>query len=326
MLGPMATSWDKVRLVPLVLVKGSEAVFADRAIDSLIAQARERDPEVEITRIDAQSYEPGTLTYLVSPSLFGEQRAIVVTGGESMSEAFLTDALSYVAAPEPDVWFVLRHSGGTRGKKLLDALTKSGETVLCEPLKRDDEKMAFVLADLHRVGRASEKEAVQALMDATSTDLRELDAAVRQLIADTQGKITLEMVNRYYGGRVEASGFKVADAAIAGDAGRAVALARHAMATGTSGVPLVAVLAVKLRTLVKVGAARGRGLKAEDLGMSAWQFKNAQKDLNGWNPEALAEAITAVAQADADVKGASRDPAYAVERVLVKVAELRNRR
>nr|NLD41334.1 DNA polymerase III subunit delta [Actinomycetales bacterium] len=326
MLVAMATTWDRVSLIPFVLVKGTEGVFADRAIDRLLAEARERDPEVEITRLEAAAYEPGSLTYLVSPSLFGEPRAIVVTGAESMNDAFLADTLAYLQHPEEDVWLIVRHGGGNRGKRLLDAMAKAGEVVLCDPLRRDSDKADFVLKDLHRYGRRAEREAVQGLLDAVGSDLRELDAAVRQLVADTEGTITVAVVNRYYSGRVEATGFRVADAAVAGNSGEAVALARHATATGTPPVPLVAALAAKLRTLVKVGAARGRGLKAGDLGIAPWQFDRASRDLRGWSPEALADAITAVAEADAEVKGASRDPDFAIERALLRVAAARNRR
>nr|NLD40764.1 DNA polymerase III subunit delta [Actinomycetales bacterium] len=38
------------------------------------------------------------------------------------------------------------------------------------------------------------------------------------------------------------------------------------------------------------------------------------------------DAITAVAEADAEVKGASRDPDFAIERALLRVAAARNRR
>lgn len=321
--GSMATTWDRIDLVPLVLVKGSEAVFADRTVGRLLEQARERDPEVEITRVDAASYEPGALTYMASPSLFGEQRLILVEGAESMNDAFLEDALEYVAAPAPDVWFIVRHGGGMRGKRLLDLLAKAGAVVLCDPLKGDSAKGEFVLADLHRAGRRIEKGAVDALIQAAGAELRELEAAVRQLVSDTTGTITVGMVDRYHGGRVEASGFRVGDAAVAGNAGEAVALARHAMATGTPGVALVAALAAKLRTLAKVGGARGRRLNAADLGMAPWQFQRAEKELAGWTAAGLAEAISAVAQADHEVKGASRDPEFAVERALLRVVQAR---
>lgn len=51
----------------------------------------------------------------------------------------------------------------------------------------------------------------------------------------------------YHGGKVEATGFKVADAAVAGDAGEALRLLRHAIAVGVDPVPIVAVLAQRLR-------------------------------------------------------------------------------
>ena len=98
-------------------------------------------------------------------------------------------------------------------------------------------------------------------------------------------------------------------------------LLRHALATGADPVPLVAALAAKLRVLAKVAATRGRGaVAARDLGIAPWLVERALRDLRRWTPEALAAAITAVAQADAEVKGGSRDPVFAVERAVIRVA------
>jgi len=108
---------------------------------------------------------------------------------------------------------------------------------------------------------------------------------------------------------------------VAGDAGHAVALLRHALATGLDPVPLVAALAARLRVLAKVAATRGRGATAaRDLGLAPWQVDRAMRELRRWTPEALAGAIAAVAQADAEVKGEGRDPRYAVERAVLQVA------
>lgn len=321
----MATAtWDTAALAAVVLIRGGEAVLADRALASLLDQAREVDPGAEVTRIEAAAYQAGQLTYLVSPSLFGERRVVVVDGAESMSEAFLTDCLAYLDQPADDVWLIVRHGGGTRGKRLLDTLARVGSVVACDPLKKETEKADLVRGDFRRARRRIDPEAVQALVDAVGSDLRELDAAVRQLLADTTGVVDVATVDRYHGGRVEASGFRVADAAVAGDAATAVTLARHAMATGTSAVPLVAALAAKLRTLAKVGAMRGRGLGAAEVGLAPWQVQRAERELRGWRPEALAEAITAVAQADAEVKGLSRDPGFAIERAILRVVAARN--
>ncbi|GHG50898.1 DNA-binding protein [Flavimobilis marinus] len=317
-----SVTWDTVELAPVVLVQGAEGLLVDRAVDRLRVLAREADSEVEVVELEASTYASGMLAVETSPSLFADRRHVVVHGVEATSDAFITDMIAYLDAPADDVVVVLEHRGGQRGKKLLDAVkAHGGPVVACEPIKKDSDKSAFVTTEMRTLGRRADAGAVRALVEALGSDLRELAAACSRLAADTTGTITEAVVGRYYGGRVEATGFRVADAAVAGNEGEAVSLLRHALATGVDPVPIVAVLAMKLRTLAKVAAMRGRRhLSAADLGMAPWQVDRARKDLQHWTPEALAEAITAVAEADAQVKGAGRDPVYAVERAVLRIA------
>src|SRR5690606_17660585 len=119
-------------------------------------------------------------------------------------------ALAYLAAPADDVWLVLQHGGGVRGKKLLDAVTRAGHPVVsCEPLK-DHDKAAFVSAEFRRARRQVDQEAVQALVQAVGSDLRELAAACAQLVADTTGRITADVGGRSPGGRGGPTGSRVA--------------------------------------------------------------------------------------------------------------------
>lgn len=321
---------DAIPLAPLVLVRGGEGYFVDSVTDHLLALAKERDPAVEVTRFDAAGYIPHQLDVLMSPSLFGERRHIVVDAVDAASDAFITDGLALLSQLDAndrdgEVSLVLRHTKGVRGKKLLDAIAAASFPVVqCDPLKRDTEKADFVSRRFRAASRRASTDAVRALVEALGSDLRELASGVQQLIEDTSGAITPDVVQRYYGGRVEATGFRVADVAIAGDGAAAVTLLRHALATGTDPVPMVAALAVKLRTLAKVAAARGRGLGAAELGIAPWQMDRAKRELSGWTPEGLAAAITAVADADAEVKGESREPQFAVERAVLRVARARD--
>ncbi|MCL1869169.1 MAG: DNA polymerase III subunit delta [Promicromonosporaceae bacterium] len=314
-------SWDEPTLAPVVLVRGPEDLLRERAVDALVGLARERDPETEKVELDGTTYGAGQLRVAASPSLFGEAKIVVVTGAESGTEELYGDLIDHVANPDPETTVVVVHGGGQRGKKMLDTVVGSGAPVLqCDAITRDADKAELVARDLRAARRRAEPEAVRALIDAVGADLRELASAVAQLVADTPGTITVGVVDRYYGGRVEATGFKVADAAVAGDAGGAVALLRHALATGADPVPLVAALAMRLRTLAKVAALRGGTVTARELGLQDWQVRNAQRDLQRWTPEGLATAISAVAQADTDVKGAGRDPVYAVETAVLTIA------
>ena len=95
-----------------------------------------------------------------------------------MNDAFLADALGYLGHPEQDAVLVLRHAGGVRGKKLLDAVKKGGWPVVdCQPLKKDADKVAFVMAEFKAGGRRIEQDAVQALVNAVGANLSELAAA-----------------------------------------------------------------------------------------------------------------------------------------------------
>ncbi len=313
--------WDQAPLAPVVLVRGAESVLADRAVAHVRELAKSEDPHLEVTQLEAAAYEPGLLELAASPSLFGERRLLVVAAVEAAPDVFLDEAIAYLPTAPDDVTLVLRHGGGQRGKKLLDAVAAAGfPVVACDPVKKDADKVAFVQDELRRAHRRADAAAVRALVDAVGADLQELVAACAQLVADTSGTVTVEVVRRYHGGRVEATGFAVADAAVAGDAARALGLLRHAMATGLEPVVLVAALASKLRTLAKVGATRGAGA-AQDLGLPSWQVDKARRELGGWTPEGLAAAITAVAAADAEVKGEGRDKRYAVERAVLRITQ-----
>ena len=322
---PEGPAWDQVDLAPVVLIRAGEEILADRAVSRLLAQARQQDPSTEISTIEAAAYESHQLDTLVSPSLFGEPKLVLVPALEQMNDALLADLLSYVSAPDPGVVVLLRHNGGQRGRRLLDALAESPYPVVTiGAVKSARDKAALVGSDVRRAGRRMEPEAVGALVDALGSDLRELCSAVDQLVADTRGTITLQAVNIYYAGRFEATGFTVADAAAAGNVAKAITALRHAIATGTEPVPIVAALAMKIRQLARVAAAGGRrGVGPKELGMAPWQVDRARRELSGWSDDALAAAIVAVARADAEVKGESRDPVHAVERAVLTICRAR---
>lgn len=320
-------AWSDVRPAPVVLVSGAEDVLADRAIRLLRDTLRAEDPSLEVTDLDAATYAAGDLLSVASPSLFAEPRLVRVEGVEKANDAFLDDALGYLEAPADDAYLVLRHAGGQRGKRLLDAIRRGaggGIEILCAPITRESDKTDFVIAEFAAARRRIAPGAVRALVAAFSDDLAELAGACRQLLADSPDEITEDTVQRYYGGRVETTAFAVADAAIAGRTGEALGLLRHALATGADPVPIVAAFAMKVRTMAKVAGSRGSsGELAARFGMAPWQVDRARRDVQGWTDESLGRAIEALALADAQVKGAGRDPVYALERMIQTLAAAR---
>ncbi|MFB0834329.1 DNA polymerase III subunit delta [Arthrobacter halodurans] len=315
-------AWRSAEPAPLVLLQGPEDYIASRAFDRVRSRVREDQPEAETIAFEATSYQRGELLLAASPSLFAEGKIIEVRSLATMNEEFLEDMMAYSAAPAEDVVVVMHHSGGNRGKKLLDTLKSAGAVVVeCQPLKKDAEKLDFVAQEFKNAKRRIHSDAARALVAAVGSDLQELAAACSQLIQDTTGEIEQDTVDRYFGGRVEATGFKVADAALTGRGALALSTLRHALATGTDPVPIVAALAMKLRQVAKVaGQRKSSGQLARELGMAPWQVQQAQEQAQYWTPDELVRCLRLVAEADAQVKGASRDPEYAVERAVTGIA------
>jgi DNA polymerase-3 subunit delta len=312
--------WSRIRPAPVVLVSGTEGFLAERAIRMLRDTLKAEDPSIEISDLEADQYGPGELITLASPSLFNEPRMIRVTGVEKCTDAFIAETLAYLESPADDTYLVLRHAGGVRGKKLLDALRGglgSGIEIVCAELKKDSEKLDFAAAEFSAAGRRITAGALRALASAFSDDLAELAAACQQLLADATEEITEATVEKYYSGRVETSAFRVADIAIAGRHGESLILLRHALASGADPVPIVAAFASKLRTMAKISGSRGgSGQLAQQFGLAPWQVDRARRDLQGWTDAGLGRSIELLAQTDADIKGAGRDPVFALERML----------
>jgi DNA polymerase III subunit delta len=308
----------------VTLVTGGEGLLADRAVRAAVDAVRAADPEADLSELEAADLPPGALAELTSPSLFATARAVVVRGLEALPAETLPVLLAYVESPQPDVALLLLHRGGQKGRGTVDKLRKAGvRVVACEPL-RGYELPSFVTREVRAAGGRISDEAAHLLVEAVGSDLRGLAGATAQLISDTGGlTITDEVVRRYFAGRAEVTSFAVADAALAGHTARALEQLRWAMRAGVAPVLVTSALASGLRALGKLADAP-RGLKEGDLlrevGVPSWKLKSLRAQLRGWDTKGLARALQAVAQADADVKGAADDAGYALERAVLTVA------
>jgi DNA polymerase-3 subunit delta len=54
--------------------------------------------------------------------------------------------------------------------------------------------------------------------------------------------------------------------------------------------------------------------------MQPWQLEKARRELSGWEEGQLIKLVQLAAQTDADVKGASRDPGFSIEKLLFAMA------
>ncbi|HEV8175889.1 MAG TPA: DNA polymerase III subunit delta, partial [Actinoplanes sp.] len=268
----------------------------------------------------------GEIAEMLSPSLFGGRRLLVVRDGQDARKDVVQALVDYAGDPDPDVNLIVTHPGGTKGKALADGLRAAGADVVpAGKITKHRERVEFVRNEIRRLGGRASDDVADALLAAVGNDLRELVAACSQLVADTDGRVDAPTVARYYRGRAEVSGFTVADAAMVGDAAGALEALRWALHVGVDPVPIADAIADGVRTVARVAAA-GRGNPyslANSLGMPAWKIQRAQERSRGWTPEGLVDAMRAAADCNAAVKGGGEDRAYALERAVFAVAAAR---
>ncbi len=310
----------------LYLLLGSEGALADRAMKKISAQLAEE--KAEITTLLAGDVIPGDIADALAPSLFSERRALILKDLQDLDDECKDEIIRYLDNVDPTTTVVFIHKGGVKGKALLDAIKKAKpEIIACDALKKEAEKEQFVKDLFLDSGRKATPGAIKALVGALGSDLRELQQAVSQVSLDApKGTIDEEIIDTFHKGRIETTGFDVADATLDGDLPTALICLRSALETGTDPVMVTSAIASSLRNLAKVSGTN-RGAKsfelAGELGMAPWQIDKARRQLAGWTPRGIASAVEAVAKADADVKGASSDPIFALEKALATIAAAR---
>nr|MDT0662375.1 DNA polymerase III subunit delta [Micromonospora sp. DSM 115978] len=314
-------------LAPVVLVLGDEELLATRAVAAAIEAARAVDPGADVREYESATVNPGEIAEMLSPSLFGGRRVLILRSGQDARKDLVTALLAYAKSPDPEVHLVVAHLGAAKGKAFADGLRSAGAQVVpAAKLKGHRDRVAFVRDEFRRGGGRCTDDAAEALLAAVGNDLRELASACSQLIADTDGRIGVDTVARYYRGRAEVSGFTVADAAVVGDVPAALEALRWALHVGVDPVPIADAIADGVRTVARVSSAgRGNAYQlASSLGMPAWKIERAQRQARGWTPEGLVEAMRAAADCNAAVKGGAEDRGYALERAVFAVAGARS--
>ncbi|HET6627038.1 MAG TPA: DNA polymerase III subunit delta [Nocardioidaceae bacterium] len=309
----------------VTLVTGPEEFLNERTVSAAVRAVHSADPESELSETTADQLSMGLLADLAAPSLFSSVRCVVVRKLEDLPEDTHAGVVDYAGAPAEDVGLVLVHSGGQKGTGLLNKLRKLKSTVTevkSQALKQY-EYPRWVSAEIRAHGGRIAEDAAELLVQSVGQDLRALAGAAHQLANDFAGEpLTAGVVKKYFGGRAEVKSFAVADAAFYGRTAKALEELRWALDNGTAPVLVTSAFAGGLRGLAKYTSAPRTLSEAElarEAGVPPWKLKILREQSRGWDDAGLARAITAVARADAEVKGAAGDPAYSLERMVLTV-------
>ena len=173
-------------LVKSYLLFGSEEVLSDRALRAI----ERENPTAEKIVLDGGDLEPGDFSQATAPSLFGEERLVVVRELQDIPEETQEEIIRFLADQPSDITLVLVHPGGVKGKAFIDKLKKiKVNLIACDAIKKDGEKIELVKAEALDRGRKISNDAARALVDASGSEAREMISSLHQLLSDTTGTI-----------------------------------------------------------------------------------------------------------------------------------------
>jgi DNA polymerase-3 subunit delta len=311
---------------PVSLVLGDEEFLISQALDGIRSGVLAADPDAECYDFEAAAIDPVLVSQLLSPSLFGGRRLLVIRSAQDMPAEQVRSLLPMLLNPEPDTSVVIQHLGGAKGKAVLDIVRRVGPSeTSCVKITRPDERQQFLIREVRGFGGQISARAAANLLAAVGTDLREISAAAGQLVSDTAGQIDEAAVLAYHRGRAEVTGFAIADQAVIGDVAAALTSLRWAINSGLAPVLIADALADGVRSVARaVGAGPGDPFTlAPALGMAPWKLKRARVQARGWSEDGLRHALAVVADLNAEVKGAAADPVYALEAAVRSVGSAR---
>lgn len=312
----------------LHLVLGDDEFLTERATARVVSTVRSAAPSGEepvvVSRLEGPEVTAPQLFELLSPSLFGEARIVVVTGAAEISKDAQAAVLDAARDLPEETVLIVQHTGGGRAKTLVPDLRKAGaEEHAAGRLTRHTDVVGFVRSEFRGLGVRVAPEACETLVEAVGTDLRQLASACGQLVADTGGKVDVEAVRRYHSGVVGVSGFTVAERAVTGDVAGAIEALEWAMHTGVPHVVLADALADAVHSIALVGTQRGTPpAEMARQGLPPWKVKKVTAQTRHWSIDTLGRALQVVARLNGEVKGQAEDTAYALERAVRQVGAL----
>ena len=321
----------KKSLLPCYLVAGDEHLLVQEALDALRAAARARGFGSREVHTATRGFDWGELRYAAGNlSLFAEKRIIELrlpTGkpGVKGSAAIVDmvqqagdDLLFVVSAPKLD--------GRGGGPKWAQALEAAGGHTQVWPVALR-ELPAWINARMHSAGLQPDRDSVRLIADRVEGNLLAAQQEVEKLrLLLGEGAVTVQDVEAAVADSARFDVYKLVDAAVAGDAARAVRILGGVRAEGVEPVIVMWALTRELRVLTGLAGSVQSGVDLGTAMQRARVWKNRQALLRACvGRHQLADfyaLIRLCRQADAAAKGQSpADPWQLATRIVLGMAQ-----
>ncbi len=334
MFGGSAPAATGGEMPSVALIASSEALLRVEAADRLRAQARAAGySEREIFEVDARFDWSQVQASCAAMSLFASRRIVELRIASGKPNKDGVDWLqAYCRNPAPDILLLIlcedwskKHEGAW-----FTAVQKAGRAQVLWPIKVH-EMSGWLGQRLRAQGLEATREALELLVERVEGNLLAAAQEVDKLaLLKPPGRIDFEYMANAVADNARYDVFGLTDAAIGGDARRALQILAGLRGEGQAVPALVSWLSAQVQQLLRVAEAKARGTSVD----SALQAAGVWSSKQGPFKQALArggvehfEALLAqCAKVERIGKGREQGDGWReLERLLVSLAEARAR-
>ncbi len=255
-------------LLPCYLVTGDEPLQVQEALDSIRQAATERGFDSRELHVVIPGFDWQSLAGSAgNRSLFAERRILEIRlpagKADRQGAAAITELLRHAGPELLVIIAAAKLEKSASGAAWVKAIEKNGAVIPVWPVGAR-ELPAWITEHMRRQELQPDREAVRLIADRVEGNLLAADQEIRKLrLLLGAGPVSATDVERAVASSSRYDAFKLVDAALSGEAARAVRILRGLQAEGIEAVPVVWVLARELRILAKLADSLRSGV---DLG------------------------------------------------------------
>src|SRR6266542_950548 len=281
---------------------------------------------VRATEVDSSEWRGGETSDLATPSLWGEQRALLVTRCQALPEEGTREIRGYVAGPSPDTFCVLTLVSRARSlAPLAKFVQSSGGLVRQIAVKRQD-LPRWMLERARARGLALAPPGATALIGIIGEDPAALDQSVEQLATAFPGAaVGPEQVRSQFRGLGEQRVWDLCDRALSGRLPEALLVLRSLLEQREDPLLVLGGVASRVRDLLRVQELPDRMPSAEAATAPGlrfdWQVRRYRDQARRFAPGSLVNLHARVVEADRALKGGAPPDVVLAALVAVMAGE-----
>jgi DNA polymerase-3 subunit delta len=305
------------------VILGADSYLAERALERLLADVVGSDRSQSVETFDGgEASWSAVVDAARTGSLFVSRRAVLVRRAEAMKGEG-EDVLAYLEAPNPGTLLVLLASKVDRRRLLWKRVLENAETIHAEPLKGGALR-SYVRDELNKRKLDLSDEGLEELLEGVGQELRRVMTEIDKLEAFGHGSrkaLSAEEVAEVMGRGLSPPLYRLGDALMRRRTAEVLQLTLDLLEEREAPLRILGTLQRSLRQVRGGRALRqagaGRGEIVSRLGIPPFKVGDVLAWCEGWADADLAVALSALTQADLELKSGA-DPRTSLPAAVVR--------